>query len=233
MADAKITALNAMVTPVSTDLLVIVDDPGGAAETQKITVANLAAGLGLTETGLNFSDITTANSSSDEHGLLAKIPGNYTSSLNGMGLWVTDIISKTTDETVSNSTTLQDDDELFIAVDANGKYYFDSLILMSSTTDVEDVLVGFSVPAGATMLWDVSKHWPEQMVAATAQSVLHSESGTESFPSGNGTWGVRLTGIIIVAAAAGNVVLRWCQSTATVCNTKVLANSILIVRRFA
>ena len=38
MADAKITDLNANTTPVSTDLLAIVDDPSGSPETQKITL---------------------------------------------------------------------------------------------------------------------------------------------------------------------------------------------------
>jgi hypothetical protein len=42
MADSKITALPPNTTPVATDLLVIVDDPSGAAATQKITVEDLS-----------------------------------------------------------------------------------------------------------------------------------------------------------------------------------------------
>lgn len=42
MADLKITQLNANTTPIGTDLLAIVDDPGGSPETQKITVDNLS-----------------------------------------------------------------------------------------------------------------------------------------------------------------------------------------------
>lgn len=41
MADAKITALTANTTPVSTDLTVMVDDPSGTPLTQKITFDNL------------------------------------------------------------------------------------------------------------------------------------------------------------------------------------------------
>ena len=40
MADTKITALTELTSAASTDLLVIVDDPGGAAVTKKITLAN-------------------------------------------------------------------------------------------------------------------------------------------------------------------------------------------------
>lgn len=41
MADAKITALSANTTPLTTDILPMVDDPGGTPATQKITIANL------------------------------------------------------------------------------------------------------------------------------------------------------------------------------------------------
>ena len=41
MADLKITELTALTTPVSGDLLAIVDEPSGVAVTKKITVANL------------------------------------------------------------------------------------------------------------------------------------------------------------------------------------------------
>lgn len=44
MADAKITALTELnATPETTDILPIVDDPGGSPVTKKITVANLMA----------------------------------------------------------------------------------------------------------------------------------------------------------------------------------------------
>ena len=41
MANAKITALNANTAPIKTDILAIVDDPGGTPVTEKITLADL------------------------------------------------------------------------------------------------------------------------------------------------------------------------------------------------
>lgn len=64
-AGDSITDLNAMTTPVSTDVMVIVDDPGGTPETQKITMSNLSAyfanpvtddGDSLGTTSLQWSD---------------------------------------------------------------------------------------------------------------------------------------------------------------------------------
>ena len=47
MANRKITELNALsATPDSADILAIVDNPGGSAETKKITVSNLLGSLG-------------------------------------------------------------------------------------------------------------------------------------------------------------------------------------------
>lgn len=45
MADTKITGLTENTTPVSTDLVPVVDDPGGTPETQKSTIANFTKGL--------------------------------------------------------------------------------------------------------------------------------------------------------------------------------------------
>lgn len=42
MADTKTTALPENTTPVTTDIMMIVDDPGGSAASQKITLINMA-----------------------------------------------------------------------------------------------------------------------------------------------------------------------------------------------
>ena len=70
MADAKITALTENTAPVSTDLLVMVDDPAGTPLTQKITVGNLLAlktfpqghiyGLKMSNAADTVNDITIA-----------------------------------------------------------------------------------------------------------------------------------------------------------------------------
>jgi hypothetical protein len=50
MADQKLTALAAEAAPVSTDILYLVDDPGGAPASRKVTVGNLAGAMYVWQT---------------------------------------------------------------------------------------------------------------------------------------------------------------------------------------
>lgn len=63
MADAKVTALTENTAPLTTDVLMIVDDPGGTPASQKITVANLMTRAPMTMDGggasFNPADGTT------------------------------------------------------------------------------------------------------------------------------------------------------------------------------
>ncbi len=43
MADTKVTALTVLADPLGTDILLVVDDPGGSPISKKITVAALLA----------------------------------------------------------------------------------------------------------------------------------------------------------------------------------------------
>ena len=47
MADIKVTALSEESTPISTDIVMLVDDPGGSAASKKLQLANLSKGLAL------------------------------------------------------------------------------------------------------------------------------------------------------------------------------------------
>ncbi len=63
MVDKKITALTAMTTPAANDVIAMVDDPAGSAETKKITYANVEANLSLTASQISDFDTEVANNS--------------------------------------------------------------------------------------------------------------------------------------------------------------------------
>ena len=69
MADQKITALDALTTAESTDILPIVDDPSGAPVTKKITVGNIVSSLKASgaeiDTGTDDAKIVTPKAIAD------------------------------------------------------------------------------------------------------------------------------------------------------------------------
>lgn len=134
-------------------------------------------------------------------------------------------IYKSADETVNNSAVLQNDDALFFAVTANEVWSFAiHLPFRSGTTP--DIKFGWTVPTGATMLWDhhtgydggpfiESSVWPQQGAGAATTT-------TVSF------WGN-----VFVGANAGNVQLQWAQNTANASDTKVLKGAHIIAHKLA
>ena len=137
-------------------------------------------------------------------------------------------LRKSSDETVNNSSTLQDDDTFVIPVLANREYEVEGLFRYSSGA-TPDFKFQFTVPSGATI--DGVAEVPDS--SATTTGALLAEAIPVTTAAGLGdavpcaVW-VRFT--IIVSSTAGNVTLQWAQNTSNPSDTKVLANSYLRYR---
>jgi len=129
-------------------------------------------------------------------------------------------VRKSADETVNNSSTLQDDNHLVLAVDANTDYKFE-VVLHATSDNTPGLKVGWTVPASATMWW-----------AMGTTTTKLSESETHS-QLGGGAIDVVLVfkGVIAVAGTAGNLQLQWAQDTQDVSDTIVYENSTLTLER--
>jgi hypothetical protein len=146
---------------------------------------------------------------------------------------------KTVDETVTSSTTLQDDNELFVDVLANTTYWVSALIIYAAATD-RDLKCSFSGPSGSSMNW-VSDAFASSISAGNlvneVSRTLQSLGSTPS-PGGNGTnpsVGNNLffvpRGIFITGANAGTLTFQWAQLASGTPGTIVRADSVLLVRR--
>jgi len=126
---------------------------------------------------------------------------------------------KTSDETINNSSTTQDDDELFIAIGASDTWSFD-IDLIYDTGTTPDIKFAVSVPTGATGLWSF---------VDSSSNVTHSTDGVSTGFSPGGGAGfirqVRITGYVINSTNTGNITLRWAQNTADASDTIVKAGS--------
>lgn len=135
---------------------------------------------------------------------------------------------KAADETVNNSTTLQDDDALSLSLPASATFHVTALILYESTTTA-DFSSGFVLPAGATGVV-----WFSGFNTSGVTSTLANQAWAGAFShggSGAGTLRVIWFDGIVRTDGAGTFKYQWAQATQEVSDTKVLAGSFIKAER--
>ncbi len=145
------------------------------------------------------------------------------------------LIVKTADETVNNSVTLQNDDELSFTATANKTYLVDLYLLLNGGITA-DYKFAWSLPSGA-WYWGaeaegggggISIYWVPKDVSAGSMAAISSSTLSVS-GSANTPQGLHLTTTIAIGGSGGTVNLQWAQNTQTVADTKVLAKSVMRV----
>lgn len=136
------------------------------------------------------------------------------------------VVRKSADEIVSNSITIQNDDELLFSVGANQVWEF-LLVLRHTTPTVNpDIKWDFTIPAAGSLkglgIWSAAVRTDD--VNGTTQ-IQYDLAATESY--------FQRRYLYIGGVNAGTIQLRWAQQVATVENTTVLANSFIIAHRLA
>jgi len=129
------------------------------------------------------------------------------------------VVKKGADETISNSSVLQNDDALYFAIGANQSVSF-SLQLYYISSAVADLKIKFTAPAGAAGLATFVTAGGYAAFDPLAQ-YDYGASGVEEI--------ISIAGFILNGATAGEVRLQWAQLSAEVSNTKVKAGSVLVV----
>lgn len=142
---------------------------------------------------------------------------------------------KTADESVTSSTALQNDDELFASLPANSTWSMTSYIQTNgANTGTGDIKIDFSVPAGATLKYTsfgTTTSSPAIQYEATVNS-----AGTARAVGTNGAspdMGMAMQALVTIGSTAGTVQFRWAQNTSTATATIVRAGSHLKFTRMA
>lgn len=141
---------------------------------------------------------------------------------------VTLIVRKEATETVNNSATLQDDNELFFAVEANEVWAFRAVLFFISSA-AADIKFAWTIPASATIRWSATNI----VNAINTASTVYDDSNFVSTDGTSAQLMVVLDGIVVVSSTAGDVTLQWAQIAAAVSDTQVLVNSYLIAHKQA
>lgn len=129
---------------------------------------------------------------------------------------------KAADETINNVGAVQNDNDLALAVDANGVYSLYLYVVYSSGT-TPDFLCDFSAPSGTTFEASFFNYQPGT-VAWAATGALGAVSGLAG-TGANVPLIIRAT--VFVAATAGTLQWRWAQNTANASDTIVRKGSRL------
>lgn len=142
-------------------------------------------------------------------------------------------VRKTANETVNNSATLQNDDELTLPALA-GSVYFAELFIIHSADSAADMKFFLTVPSGAVLSF--ATLGPNASQTNRDSVTINQLAGSGSAIS-VGCFGVGSNQVTIVRASikisstAGSVTLQWAQSSAAVNNAVVNANSYMWLRR--
>ncbi|MDT3395428.1 hypothetical protein RKE29_01975 [Streptomyces sp. B1866] len=138
---------------------------------------------------------------------------------------------KTADESLSSSTTLQNDDQLAVPVAANALYRVDLFLIYSSDVSA-DFKLDFTTPSGSTMRW--TPQGPAPSASGTDGSlVFQVRTGSESAVLGGTGSGVAAAaaGSLSTGGTAGTLQVRWAQNSSSVTTTTVRLGSLLTLLR--
>jgi hypothetical protein len=200
----------ALMQNISASKQVLGRNSSGAGDVQEVTLDQL---LDWVSASVAQGDVLYRGASSWAR-LAAGTSGLFlrTSGTSANPSWAAPVLvkRKTADETVTSSTTLQDDDHLVVAIEAGCNYIF-SCFLSISANSTYGSKYDFSVPSGASGFFTASSIRHNQSPWVTRQNAIGTGTGTTFFETGL----MVLTGWVENPTNAGNFTLRWAQSTSS------------------
>lgn len=149
-------------------------------------------------------------------------------------------VVKPVDESVSNSSSYQDDDHLFMQVAANAQYMMEVFLTYNAPSSGVDLITAWSFPSGTTFAWSPlgpNAGQSTNVDQATLQMISITEASTaftdlEGYDGGDAV--AYLRGIFVrVGSAGGTVRFRWAQGGPSGTPTIIRAGSYLHARRVA
>ncbi len=128
---------------------------------------------------------------------------------------------KNSDESVQNSSTLQNDNNLVLTLEANRQYIVDGILFVSAGSILPDLKIAIAPPSGSTLaigyLNDVSRG---VLSGGTTSSNIPLPAGSTKIP-------VHFSGTVVTGATGGDAVLQWAQNTSNANATTIHTGSFI------
>lgn len=209
-----------------------------------------AASVTQAATSGRGAGLHVASDNADAAAMVVRGPGALTSLRNAAGdtvfevgqtgaVTVGDVVGhtrsvyKTGDETVTASTTPQDDDHLTLTVTAGGIYSVEASLELTADP-AGDILLTLAAPSGSSGGWT-----PVGVTLSTADGT-GSIRLTKFAYGATSSMGVTAAGLfilpkgnLIVGDTAGSLTLQWAQAASSATPTTIKAGSWLRLRRMA
>jgi hypothetical protein len=156
----------------------------------------------------------------------------------GAGLFA----AKSADESVTASTTLQNDDHLVVPVAANATYTIDGHLQWIGN-DTGDIKFAFAFPSGSTLHWGMigpndtepafaslgtrgTGEWFARVSQTTSSAFIQYSASTAALLG-------RMSGLLVTGGSAGNLTLQWAQFVSNPTATTLKQGSWLRLSRVA
>jgi hypothetical protein len=139
-------------------------------------------------------------------------------------------VIKGADEDVTSSVALQNDNELFVEVDANATYLFDCYLDYEGASGSPfGIQWQWTTPSGATLRYQGTYN------NTGGSPILASHKGSDNLSAGAGgagtLEGISMNGSLIMSSTAGTLQLQWAQASSSSTPTIVHAQSYLALWR--
>lgn len=127
-----------------------------------------------------------------------------------------DAAVKPADETVTDSATLQADNDLFEALPSSGTFGFIALLYVVSTNAMGsgDIKLAFTWPTGASASWSAIGYAASSAAVANINAVRNASGASNSAGVGTTELPVLAFGTVTMGGTAGDLQLEWAQNTA-------------------
>lgn len=150
--------------------------------------------------------------------------------------WIPTHVVKASDESVTSSTTLQDDDEIQFTVEANATYRVSGVVWFGADP-AGDMKLAFAGPTSATFVW-VGMSGNSAAAAVTTSVHIDQQTISSSLVLGGVTANTTilaapLDGILTVSSTAGTFKMQFAQNSSSATATTVKAGSYVELRRVA
>jgi hypothetical protein len=138
-------------------------------------------------------------------------------------------VIKTADESVTSSTTVQNDNHLVLAVTASTNYLVEAWVACDGNSGGSgpNLKVSWAGPTGATMRWGWGLEDELSSDTGTWETTISTTETISSSDFGGDDVLVFVKGVLQVSTTAGSLQLKWAQASSSSTATRVFTGSAL------